>query len=616
MVSRSTAGGVGGLRKGAGGDGSGGRLTGRSYWLGLLFIIVAVLAAGMLVLEHLGGIRLPGCAQDSPCARSVASAWGTIPVIQWPTSFLGFTFFLAVLVAWLWCRDGLSLLFRSFVRLGALASLLFLLLIVIKGYFCQYCLVAHAGNLAFWWVVERAPRRAGIAWPRMALLVGTFVLASGLLAVIEYSTREAMGARQERERIDSRDRVLAGATENPASAGQPWAGGFTGRYRLGPEQAAVRIVAITDYQCKDCGRLEKDLMAAVEQHESVSLSIKHFPMCSDCNVHFPRRMHPNACWAARAAEAAGILKGPEGFFAMHRWLFDQQGGFTNEQLHAALRQQGLDAARFIELMRSEETLARVQADIEEAVWLGLHYTPMIFINGVEFKGIFAPDALPRTVAEILAESPAPRTAEVDAPPPATRKIIDDWLAQPRRTFEPDPHDYTRGAVDAKVRVILWGDYQEPFTAEADSLIRAFMAGREDGAYSFRHFPVNEECNPVTRLTKHEQACLASRAAEAAGQIGGREAYWRMHEWLFAQRETFSPRTLLEGVRSVGLDPLAFQAALDSREVTEAITEDCVATRPLALRSIPCLIVNERFVPRWRLGEQSMMHLILEEAATH
>ena len=48
-----------------------------------------------------------------------------------------------------------------------------------------------------------------------------------------------------------------------------------------------------------------------------SLAIRHFPMCKACNPH-ALDLHPNACWAARAAEAASIVGGDAAFWRMHR----------------------------------------------------------------------------------------------------------------------------------------------------------------------------------------------------------------------------------------------------------------------------------------------------------
>src|SRR6185295_4441596 len=78
---------------------------------------------------------------------------------------------------------------------------------------------------------------------------------------------------------------------------------FTGRYRMGPEVAPIRVVMFTGYQCPDCRKMEPQVEELLKTRKDVSISIKHFPFCPDCNRHTPM-MQPNGCWAARAAEAA------------------------------------------------------------------------------------------------------------------------------------------------------------------------------------------------------------------------------------------------------------------------------------------------------------------------
>jgi protein-disulfide isomerase len=336
-------------------------------------------------------------------------------------------------------------------------------------------------------------------------------------------------------------------------------------------------------------------------------------MCPDCNPNFKKNKHPNACWAARAAEAAGILGGNDGFWRMHFWLFDHDGGFTNQVMRSGLVELGFDPTEFIEVMRSNQTLELVQADIEEGVWLGLHYTPMVFINGVELKGVFARNAVPRAVAAVAAENPPPMTHDNDQPQPASEKYNSDWRGQRVRRMPPDQHSWARGTDDAKLHIVVWGDYQEPFTAEAVGRIEGLIAGRSDVYYSFRHYPINKECNPSTQLDKHPLACRASRAVEAAGQLGGLEVYWRMHDWLMANQKQFSDELAVQVAEGLGLDGGAFLAAMDSSGVAEAIVEDCRAGKLLGLRSIPMIFINRKFVPRWRAVGGDILGGIIEEA---
>jgi protein-disulfide isomerase/uncharacterized membrane protein len=635
-----------------------------AYLAGLVLLGVAIASSLTLVMGHIGALGIPGCGHNSPCAQAASSAWGRVPFVGWPTSFLGLAYFVGAAAAWSLARGGLSRWHMGFVRLGALASLVFLVVIAIGNYTCGYCLASHAGNLGFWILAERQRRRAPatVNLRPVGVLVLSFLVVSAVLAVTEWREKEAVAERGEQDRSESVARIIAAAnepdggeptpqapTQVPAStpepggqmtgestpgtgapvaevqpptapqseAGQsqpPWRGGFRGRYLTGPDPAAIRIVMFTDYQCTDCNRIEDDVRRVLAAHKDVSLSIKQFPMCKQCNKHFDRDLHPNACWAARAAEAAGLLAGNDGFWKMHWWLFDHDGGFTDAELTAGLQELGFDRNEFVRVMTGPETLTRVQADIEEAMWVGIHYTPMIFVNGVELKGFNVTGALERTVAEVAQLNPPPRTHTADHPPAALQKYLDDWRAGPVRSLPADAHPHSLGPADAKVEIVVWGDLVEVGTAKADSTIRALVAGRRDVSYNFRHYPANQACNPVAPRTIFANSCLASKAAEAALLLGGPDAYWRMQAWLAQTRERVDEPALRAAAQAQSLDPDRLLAAMEQPEVAAAIEEDSRAGQQMGLTGIPLVYIDRRFVPRWEREGESLLDRMVDLAA--
>jgi len=607
---------------------------------GVIFLLVGGVASLLLVLDHLGGLHLPGCGEGSPCAEAANSKWGKIPLgegFAWPVSFLGLAYFLGALGAWLASYRGVSPLFAQVARLSAAVSLAFVGVIIFGGYHCSYCIAAHLGNFAFWVVMERSRRqRPQPSLRPVGVFVAVWLAASGVMLGAEFSTRRTVTAKQEKELAESTADIIAVTTQRaattvpeagtgttqatfiddtqPASADRPWQGGFRGRYLYGPEIAPVRLVMLTDYQCVDCNRIEDEVRQMLRQRTDVSLSIKHFPMCTECNRHFSRNMHPNACWAARAAEAAGILYGNDGFWKMHFWLFDQDGGFTDAQLKQGLRDLGFDEAEFIRVMTGPETLARVQADIEEGIWLGLHFTPMVFINGVELKGVFAAQAVPRAVAAVAATNPPPMNHDQDQPPPAVDKYVSDWREGYAVTLPADSRPWPRGPNDARVKIVMWADYHEPYSEQADRQIRRWMADKPDVQYLFRHFPFNQECNSSVSRTAHPLACRASQAAEAAGSLGGVTAYLRMHDWLMDNPSDFNDDNLRRTAVALGLDADALFTAMASPEVKAAIEEDGRAGKSLLYRGgIPTIYVNGKVIPRWRLEGCDVLGMILDEA---
>jgi len=690
--------------------------------LGAAFLLVSAAMSLMLVLEHLGGMSLPGCGAGSPCAQVTSGFWGKIRLggFEWPVSYLGLAYFLAALVTWVATRGAGARPFAYLVRLGALASLGFCTILLLDRLLCPYCLASHAGNFAFWITLEATRSRAART-PRQGLtfasVVGVFVLATAGLGVSDGRHRAAVRQKAEEDyraslenilRASRRDtptstspsavpqttrssattttttpkppvtstsratRPTAATTATSQSASQAPAQPFTGRYRQGPERAAIRIVMFTDYQCPDCRQLERQASEVLKECQDVSLSVKHFPFCPDCNSYVTVNLHKNACWAARAAEAAGILWGNDGFWKMHDWLFEHQGMFeTTEQLEAGIREMGYDPAGFVAAMSGNEPLRRMQADIKEAVVLGLHFTPMIFINGVEFKGWTVPNALKRMVADVAATNPPPRTAADDHPPAAVEKYVADWRDQKELTLPPDNRTWRLGPEGARVRIVVWGDYQESGTAEADAIIRAFVTSRTDAQYTFRHYPFNSDCNPSLPFQRHPLACWASRAAEAAGTLGGNDAYWRMHAWLMEHydgplkaaatelnvgvdalrdalytmkpedRQKAAAKLRIDPQRAVqimqrtadtalraaaaemGLDADKLLAAMGQPDVNAAITEDVDAGKklpvlrygtPPGIHGIPSIFINDRYVPRWQLEGQTVLERILAAAA--
>ena len=398
----------------------------------------AILLAGsagvmlLMALQHLVGLNLPGCGPGSACARAAQSIWGRVPGLGWPVSFVGLAYFVALLVAWGMSRRGLSRAVRGAANLGALVSLVYVLVLVLGPHGCLYCIAAHAGNIGFWMIVGRIdPAPGASARPALALVL-VFLGVSVALGsarwrrdlVVHLAQEQALQSSVQEIVASLRDSVFAmEVREQP-----PWDGAFTGRYLRGPAAARVRLVIFNDYQCGSCQRIEEQLRdSLIERTESgdLSISVKHFPMCAECNPTVDDvSHHRHACRAARAAEAAGILRGAEGFWRMHDWLVDRRGRLEEASFRVRLRELGFDPERFMAVMKGDEARTRIQSDIQQGVWLGLRATPMIFVNGKELQGALAKNGLRRAVAAVLAADPPLRTAEHDRPLPGERAAPD------------------------------------------------------------------------------------------------------------------------------------------------------------------------------------------------
>ena len=113
----------------------------------------------------------------------------------------------------------------------------------------------------------------------------------------------------------------------------------------------------------------------------------------------------------------------------------------------------------------------------------------------------------------------------------------------------------RGAADAPVTLVEYGDFECPYCGVAYPVIKE-LEKKYDGKLRavFRSFP----------LLQHRHAQAAAEAAEFAADHG---KFWEMHDTLFEHQRALDEAHLLGYVRSLGLDDAALAEAL--REHTYA-----------------------------------------------
>jgi protein-disulfide isomerase len=126
--------------------------------------------------------------------------------------------------------------------------------------------------------------------------------------------------------------------------------------------------------------------------------MRGFPLDPSCNRSVQHSGHPVACEAARAAICAAKAGK---FEKVYEELFEKQSAIAPGLPAAIAKDTGISESEFAQCMASSETAARVVADIDEGLQLGVKSTPTFFINGHKIEGAYPVVAWQRIVEALL-----------------------------------------------------------------------------------------------------------------------------------------------------------------------------------------------------------------------
>ena len=143
-----------------------------------------------------------------------------------------------------------------------------------------------------------------------------------------------------------------------------------------------------------------------------------------------------------------------------------------------------------------------------------------------------------------------------------------------------PDDHVAGPDDAPLELVMYGDFQCPYCAAAQSIVRR-VRERLDGRlrYAFRHFPLRDV---------HPDAQAAAEASEAAAAQG---AFWEMHDALYAARGRLSERDLAAHAAALGLDAGRVASELAAHEHAPRVQRDVDAGTAAGITGTPAFFVN-------------------------
>jgi protein-disulfide isomerase len=292
-------------------------------------------------------------------------------------------------------------------------------------------------------------------------------------------------------------------------------------------------------------------------------------------------VHPQAQQASEAALCVAE-QSPKAFWQLHDLLFEKTQEWSGlpdgtPKFREYVAQLGLDVDEFAACLESGKMAERVLADTEQGRAMGVGGTPAFFVNDWFISGAREYAVFEQAIEGALRGEPPPPTP---TPPPSP---FDANPEQPGYTYS---GDVTLGSAGAPILLLEFIDFRS-----SDN--RAFVSEQWP-----RLLSDYVEAGSVRILVKHlpeADQTAAFEAAVAAECAGEQDAFWRMHDWLFQEQETWSQavdvaQALKAQAVGLGLDVEMYSTCLDQGQKTEKVQQDVSIAQQNELQPAPQFVV--------------------------
>ncbi|HVO27520.1 MAG TPA: thioredoxin domain-containing protein [Candidatus Margulisiibacteriota bacterium] len=166
-----------------------------------------------------------------------------------------------------------------------------------------------------------------------------------------------------------------------------------------------------------------------------------------------------------------------------------------------------------------------------------------------------------------------------------------YLSQPLAEVPLDASRNVRGSADAPVTIVEFSDFEcghcAAFHESLDAVLRRMGTSVR---VEFRHFPLDNACNPKVAAPVHPSACLAAVAAECAAEQG---KFWQYHNLLFANQRELGRELLIQHATRLGMDVARFTECLSSAAAQARVRDDAAEGARLGIDSTPTVFINGR-----------------------
>ena len=359
-------------------------------------IIIGLLISGYLLYRHNNSGKIDVCSAifgrgcDSALNSSVGTQLG-LPLAAWGILFYSLMILLLGLPSFLGktYKANTSVPVFALSLLGSIGSITLLVMMFFNhSLFCPFCAVIHGINLLLFFCIlqttgysipifftklkqevaslfrfRSAKKDATIKW----LGIGTFLLLTICLYV-------GLQIVSDNTAIDP-EKIISEYNEAPVQKIQI----DSDDPLWGPVDSPIQIITFSDFECPSCRYFFYTVAKLKSEYKNkFHIIFKHFPLNTACNPGITGDVHPKACEAALAAEAA---RQQGKFWQYHDMVFVMDISKSNETFSRIASRVHLDSIKFETDRRGDTAKNRLAKTIQQGINLKIDGTPAVYVNG-------------------------------------------------------------------------------------------------------------------------------------------------------------------------------------------------------------------------------------------
>ncbi len=183
------------------------------------------------------------------------------------------------------------------------------------------------------------------------------------------------------------------------------------------------------------------------------------------------------------------------------------------------------------------------------------------------------------------------------------RLYKNWQLSEKREIsrrEDDPVRYFSSATAGPVLdVVVFSDFECPscqrFAEFFEHKVPPLFGGQI--RLTFKHYPIDQACNPRAAQTMHKQACFGAALAEGARLLGGNDGFWKTHDFLYKNRNELAAGKITPDrvAGLLGAETADLVKAAQSPQFAERVLADIESARSCEIRGTPSVFIEGKNV---------------------